>query len=76
MGGHLNKLLASQFPVGLCPFDLSGIPLHLEILVAFASTEFEYLHQWQAIRHKGFHHRSAPYGKLPDNPEQREGLKN
>ena len=51
-GGNLNKLLASQFPVGLCPLDLPGIPLHLEVLVAFAPAEFEHLQQCTALRHE------------------------
>ena len=32
-----------QPPVGLGPFHLTRIPLHLEVLVAFGSTEAKYL---------------------------------
>ena len=31
---YLYKLLASYLPVGLCPFDLARVSLHLEVLVA------------------------------------------
>ena len=40
---HLSKLLASQLPICLCPFDLSGVPLHLEVLVTLATAEVEHL---------------------------------
>lgn len=36
---YLCHILSMQPPVGLCPFYFTRIPLHLEVLVAFRSTE-------------------------------------
>lgn len=40
---HLCHVLSMQTPIGLGPFYFTGIPLHLEVLVAFRSTETENL---------------------------------
>lgn len=36
---HLSHILPVQPPVGLCPFYFTRISFHLEVLVAFGSTE-------------------------------------